>query len=159
MPTTKILFVCTGNICRSPTAEGVMRHLVQNANLEPMIEIDSAGTSSYHVGEAPDERSQAAAMNRGIDISKLRARTVKIEDFAYYDYILAVDKENYAILQKSCPKAYANKLGLLMDYAPQLKQREVPDPYYGGTRGFDNVLDLINAAAQGLLNEIRNRVR
>lgn len=154
MRTIKILFICTGNICRSPTAEGVLRHLITQAGLESTIEIDSAGTSAYHVGEAPDPRSQAAAKARNIDISQLQARAISIEDFNYYDYILAMDEYNYYHLRKLCPAELVTKIGLFMDYAPALKRYAVPDPYYGGPQGFDLVLDLITVAAQGLLTQI-----
>lgn len=125
MHTTKILLVCMGNICRSPTAESVLRHLAQKSALKSTIEIDSAGTSAYHVGEPPDLRAQTAAQERGIDISQLRARIIRIEDFAYYDYILAMDWHNYHQLRHLCPAEFVNKIGLFMDYAPELKCKEV----------------------------------
>lgn len=153
----KVLFVCMGNICRSPTAEGVFTHLVQQADLQEKIAIDSAGTHAYHIGEPPDLRSQQAAKIRGIDISHLRARRVTKEDFNTFDYILAMDKSNYADLQQICPKGKEHKLSMFLEFAPDLNVKEVPDPYYGGGQGFEHVLDLVEAASQGLLDDIRQQ--
>ena len=153
----KVLFVCMGNICRSPTAHGVFRYLVAEAGLEARIEIDSAGTHGYHVGEPPDERARETALARGVDIGDLRARRAEPEDFLYYDYILAMDQDNYHSLARICPRGMERKLLLLMDYAPDLRRREVPDPYYGGQQGFDQVFDLVEAAARGLLADIARR--
>ena len=153
----KVLFVCMGNICRSPTAHGVFRYLVAEAGLETRIEIDSAGTHGYHVGEPPDERATETALARGVDIGDLRARRAEPEDFLYYDYILAMDQDNYHSLARICPRGMERKLLLLMDYAPDLRRREVPDPYYGGQQGFDQVFDLVEAAARGLLADIARR--
>jgi protein-tyrosine phosphatase len=153
----KVLFVCMGNICRSPTAHGVFRYLVAEAGLEARIEIDSAGTHGYHVGEPPDERATETALARGVDIGDLRARRAEPEDFLYYDYILAMDQDNYHSLARICPRGMERKLLLLMDYAPDLRRREVPDPYYGGQQGFDQVFDLVEAAARGLLADITRR--
>ncbi|MCV6637047.1 low molecular weight protein-tyrosine-phosphatase [Candidatus Albibeggiatoa sp. nov. NOAA] len=153
----KVLFVCMGNICRSPTAEGVFHHLVQQANLQDKIDIDSAGTHAYHIGEPPDLRSQQAAMQRGIDMSHLRARRVAKDDFEKFDYILAMDRNNYAILQQVCPKGKEHKLSMFLDFAPDLNVKEVPDPYYGGSKGFEHVLDLVEAASRGLLDDIRQQ--
>ena len=153
----KVLFVCMGNICRSPTAHGVFRKLVEDAGLAEMIEIDSAGTHAYHVGEPPDSRAQSTAQSRGIDLSDLRARKALAEDFDYYDYVLAMDQDNYHGLSAICPPGQERKIGLLMDYAVQMRIREVPDPYYGGNRGFEQVFDMVEAAAGGLLNDIRRR--
>jgi len=153
----KVLFVCMGNICRSPTAHGVFRYLVAEAGLEARIEIDSAGTHGYHVGEPPDERARETALARGVDIGDLRARRAEPEDFLYYDYILAMDQDNYHSLARICPRGMERKLLLLMDYAPDLRRREVPDPYYGGQQGFDQVFDLVEAAARGLLADITRR--
>ena len=155
----KVLFVCMGNICRSPTADGVFKHLVEKAGLSEQIYIDSAGTHSYHIGHPPDSRSQAAALRRGIDLSDLRARKVKPEDFAEFDYVLAMDRDNYRDLQSICPPEQADKLHLFLEFAPNLDTREVPDPYYGrGQEGFEHVLDLIEVASQGLLADIRQRL-
>jgi protein-tyrosine phosphatase len=150
----RILFVCMGNICRSPTAEGVFRHLVQTHAPELHIEIDSAGTHGYHVGDPPDQRTIAAAMRRGIDLSRRRARTVRTTDFEYYDLILAMDEENLSELQRRSPPAHRQRLRLMMDYAPAAASRAVPDPYYGGEQGFEEVLDLLEEAAEGLLREL-----
>lgn len=153
----KILFVCLGNICRSPTAHGVFRELVIREGLDDIVEIDSAGTHAYHLGKPPDPRAQETAHNRGVDLSDLRARKAQPEDFEYYDYVLAMDLDNYNGLCDLCPPEYEKRIALFMDYAPQLKIREVPDPYYGGPRGFEQVFDLVEAAASGLLNDIRTR--
>ncbi|MDE2430056.1 MAG: low molecular weight phosphotyrosine protein phosphatase [Burkholderiales bacterium] len=148
---TAILFVCMGNICRSPTAEGVLRTKAQAAGVDSHLLIDSAGTHAYHVGEAPDPRSQQFALQRGIDLSMQRARQVREQDFERFDLLLAMDKRNLALLQAACPVAHKHKLGLLMEYAQHSDVDEVPDPYYGGERGFDQVLDYIEDAADGLL--------
>ncbi|OAD19180.1 Low molecular weight phosphotyrosine protein phosphatase [Candidatus Thiomargarita nelsonii] len=146
----KILFVCMGNICRSPTAEGVFTHLVTQAGAQ--ISIDSAGTHDYHIGEPPDLRSQKAALKRGIDLSSLRARQVTQADFTKFDYILAMDRHNYQILQSLCPPEQQHKLHLFLDFAPELNRHEVPDPYYEG--GFEYILDLVEAASRGLLDTL-----
>ncbi len=156
-PKVKVLFVCMGNICRSPTAEGSFRKLVISADLKDQIAIDSAGTHAYHIGAPPDGRSQQAALKRGIDLSDLRGRQVDIEDFEHFDYILAMDNDNYAILQSNCPKHAQDKLHRLLDFAPEANTREVPDPYFGGGKGFERVLDLIEAANVGLLADIRQK--
>jgi protein-tyrosine phosphatase len=151
----RILFVCMGNICRSPTAEGVFRHqLVTNAP-DLQIDIDSAGTHDYHVGSPPDRRSIAAAKRRGIDLSSLRARMVAAEDFAHYDLILAMDEENLQELRRRAPAIHHERIRLMMEFAPHAASRFVPDPYYGGAQGFEDVLDLLEEAAQGLLAELR----
>jgi protein-tyrosine phosphatase len=153
----KILFVCMGNICRSPTAHGVFQRLVEETGLNRDIEIDSAGTHAYHVGNPPDSRAQAAALRRGIDMSSQRARRVAVDDFERFDYILAMDRENLGALQAACPPQYAHKLSLFLEYAPELTIREVPDPYYGGAKGFEQVLDLIEMASEGLLLHLRQQ--
>jgi len=153
----KILFVCMGNICRSPTAQGVFRKLLRNEGLEDLIETDSAGTHGYHVGEPPDRRAQDTAAKRGIDLSDFRARRVQTDDFLRFDYILAMDKENYDSLTEICPSGNERKLSLFLDYAPHLRTRDVPDPYYGGPSGFERVFDMVEAAAEGLLSDIRRR--
>lgn len=152
-----ILFVCMGNICRSPTAHGVFRKLVREARLEHRVRMDSAGTHAFHVGEGPDPRAQETARRRGVDLSDLRARKAREEDFHVFDLILAMDQDNYHSLSRLCPPGLEWKIGLLMDYAPELRMREVPDPYYGGATGFERVFDLVEAAAQGLLEDIRRR--
>ena len=143
-----------GNICRSPTAEGVFANLLKERQLEAAFQIDSAGTHAYHVGEQPDLRSQEAARERGIDIAHLRARKVIMGDFEDFDYLLAMDEENYLTLMNACPVAYQYKLKYFLDYAPHLSVREVPDPYYGGRFGFQKVLDLIEVASEGFLDAI-----
>jgi len=153
----KVLFVCMGNICRSPTAEGVFRKLLEQEGMAHLIEIDSAGTHGYHVGYPPDRRAQETAVRRGIDLSGLRARRVDPEDFEVFDYVLAMDQDNYHRLSAICPPGFERKLMLLMDFAPHLRTREVPDPYYGGPSGFERVFDMVEAAAEGLLEDIRRR--
>lgn len=157
MEKIKVLFICMGNICRSPTAHGVFRALVQQRKLLGAIEIDSAGTHAYHVGEPPDRRAQNTAAQRGIDLSDLRARPVKTQDFETYDYILAMDEANYETLMLQCPEHARDKVQLFLSFAPQLKRREVPDPYYGGIKGFENVFNMIDHAAKGLLEDIERR--
>ncbi len=157
MKKIKVLFVCMGNICRSPTAHGVFEMLIEREGLSDCIEVDSAGTHAYHVGKPPDLRSQGTAQNRGLDISHQRARKAERNDFVRYDYILVMDQENYHALSAICPEGMENKLGLLMDYAPELRIREVPDPYCGGSQGFEKVFDMVEAAAKGLLDDIREQ--
>lgn len=146
-----------GNICRSPTAEAVFRKRLAERAPELEVEIDSAGTHSYHIGSAPDERSQAAARERGIDLSGLRARVVGDQDFAHFDYILAMDEANLEYLKAMCPPEFQRRLGLFLDYAPQSGERSVPDPYYGGGHGFNHVLDLVEQASDGLIAHLRKR--
>ena len=146
-----------GNICRSPTAEGVFRKLIRDEGLEGHIETDSAGTHAYHVGEPPDRRSQATAVSRGIDISDLRARKALSSDFAEFDYVLAMDRDNHSMLEMICPKGYEDRLRLFLEFAPDLPHKEVPDPYYGGAQGFERVFDMVEAASRGLLADIRQR--
>ncbi len=153
----KVLFVCMGNICRSPTAHGVFEHLVNEGELSQYIEIDSAGTHAYHVGNPPDARAQEIANKRGFDLSHLKARQVEENDFPYYDYILAMDKDNYELLDQACPDEFKNKLSLFLDFAPDHPLSEVPDPYYGGKKGFENVFDMVNTASLGLLDDIKKR--
>lgn len=141
MSKTKILFVCTGNICRSPTAEGVMRVLLEKAGLHAHIELDSAGTHGYHIGKAPDSRTQHAARKRGYDLSTLRARKVTPEDFVYFDHLLAMDAGHLHLLRRACPPEHHGKLSLFLD-------REVPDPYYGDQEDFEKVLDLAEEGAR-----------
>lgn len=153
-----VLFVCMGNICRSPTAEGVFRHVVENSDLCDLIQTDSAGTHAYHVGEPPDKRAQATAHSRGIDISDLRARRVSRDDFEKFDYIIAMDNDNLAGLLNECPEHHREKVELFLSYANDLSETEVPDPYYGGKRGFTHVFDLVESASKGLLAEINGRL-
>jgi len=157
MKKIRVLFVCMGNICRSPTAEGVFRNLIETHGLSELLETDSAGTHAYHIGEPPDRRAQETALNRGLDISDLRARGVDQEDFEDFDYILAMDSDNYSILIDRCPDTLQDKIKLFLNYAPDLNITEVPDPYYGGNKGFENVFDLVEAASEGLIAEIKQR--
>ncbi len=153
--TVSVLMVCMGNICRSPTAEGVLRHKLAQVGLHERVQVDSAGTISTHAGEAPDARAQTHAARRGYALSGLRARQVRAADFERFDLILAMDCDNLAWLREACPAPLQPKLRLLMSYAPQLGRNEVPDPYYGGPAGFDVVLDLVEAACDGLLDQLR----
>jgi low molecular weight protein-tyrosine phosphatase len=150
-----VLFVCTGNICRSPTAAGVFAHKVQEAGLLNRVRVDSAATHDYHRGEPPDRRSQHAAARRGYDLARQRARVVTAQDFAIFDYILAMDRGHLAILKRDCPPQHQGKLQLFLNYAEGLEAEEVPDPYYGGSGGFEIVLDLVELASEGLLEHIR----
>jgi protein-tyrosine phosphatase len=153
----KILFVCLGNICRSPTAEAVMRGIAVREAPDLAITVDSAGTANYHPGAPPDRRAQAAARRRAYDLSDLRARQVRNEDFAAFDLILVMDRNNLRELQERAPRGARAKVQLFLDYAPEQPVREVPDPYYGGSNGFEDVLDLIEAAARGLLRRLRTQ--
>jgi len=149
-----VLFVCTGNICRSPTADGVARKLVAERGHDGRIEIDSAGTHGYHEGEPPDARSIAAAARRGIDLSGQRARRVREADFETFDLILAMDRGHDRLLKRQAPKSALPRIRLFLDYAPNLATRDVPDPYYGAGDGFEQVFDMIEAAAGGLIDAI-----
>jgi protein-tyrosine phosphatase len=153
----KVLFVCMGNICRSPTAEGVFRYYVSEAGQADNIIVDSAGTHDYHIGSSPDRRAQQAALQRGYDLSGLRGRQVGKMDFHEFDYILAMDKENLANLIQICPPQEQHKLKLFMEFSKEFSEREVPDPYYGGNQGFENVLNMVEDAASNLLKEILAR--
>ncbi len=153
----KVLFVCMGNICRSPTAEAVFRRYVEQAELAPHFHIDSAGTHDYHIGAGPDPRTQQAARQRGYDMSKLRGRQVEAADFARFDYVLAMDMANLSILERLRPRDAQSHLGLFLEFAARHVEREVPDPYYGGADGFERVLDMVEDAAAGLLQHIRRQ--
>ena len=158
MKKIRVLFVCMGNICRSPTAHSVFEQLVRDAGLEANVEVDSAGTHAYHVGEPPDRRAQQTARGRGIDLSGQRARKVHDADFHEFDYILAMDEDNLHGLRSRCPPECEDRLHLFLSFAPRMGEREVPDPYYGGTHGFEHVFDLVDAAGRGLLEDIRARL-
>jgi protein-tyrosine phosphatase len=147
-----------GNICRSPTAQGVFESVVDEADLNERIEIDSAGTHAYHVGEGPDRRAIQAAAKRGIGLGGQRARRVEKTDFARFDYVLAMDSSNLDDLLSMCPKQYRGKVGLFLEFAENPLQQDVPDPYYGGGQGFEQVLDLVEAASRGLLEDIRRQL-
>lgn len=146
-----VLFVCMGNICRSPTAEGVFRKVVAERAPPFRVHIDSAGTHAYHVGNAPDPRAVRAAERRGIDLSGQRARRVTVEDFERFDLVLAMDEDNVEALLELCPAERRERVKLLLEFAPRVGRRDVPDPYYGGSNGFEHVLDLVEEAAMGLL--------
>jgi protein-tyrosine phosphatase len=151
MEKIKVLFVCMGNICRSPTAEGVFAKLIKEQDLEEYF--------AYHIGEPPDLRAQHAALERDVEINHLRARKVIMADFEDFDYLLAMDDDNYAVLMEASPKEHKDKINYFLDYAPHLKTREVPDPYYGGKYGFERVLDLIEAASEGFLSKLQKAGR
>ena len=155
-PTTSVLFVCLGNICRSPTAHGVFETLVERQGLSSSVLVDSCGTGRWHVGEAPDQRATAEARKRGYDLSHLRARQVELSDFERFDYILGMDYMNLTDLRAMCPSSYGGHLGLFLPFAEGHSVEEVPDPYFGGDDGFTQVLDMIEAASEGLLQEIRS---
>ncbi len=152
MNSVSVVFVCLGNICRSPSAEGVFRALVKSRGLEESIHIDSAGTSNWHVGESPDPRATEAARARGIDLSMLRGRQATAKDFSEFDYVIAMDNDNFSNLSRLAGSDQLHKLHLFLDFASNVDETEVPDPYYGG--GFPHVLDLIENASQGLLDHI-----
>lgn len=157
MKNIKVLFVCMGNICRSPTAHGVFEAKLQAQDLAHTIDVDSAGTHAYHIGEAPDRRSQQTANKRGYQMDHLRARKVTRTDFETFDYVLAMDDDNFRNLESICPPRHSNKLQMFLDFAMRFDEREVPDPYYGGAQGFEHVLDLIEDASEGLISDIRQR--
>ena len=155
MQSINVLFVCLGNICRSPTAHGVFADIVEAASLDHRINVDSAGTSNWHIDEAPDRRSSAAARARGFDLSALRGRQVEPEDFEKFDYILAMDRDNLANLRRRKPLDYAGTLDLFLRFGSQTRYKEVPDPYGGGDQGSELALDLIEDACHGLLDHIK----
>ncbi|MCX7098715.1 MAG: low molecular weight phosphotyrosine protein phosphatase [Methylococcales bacterium] len=159
MEKIKVLFVCMGNICRSPTAEGVFAKHLKEQNLAANFVIDSAGTHASHLGEPPDSRAQHAALVRDIELKHLRARKVVMGDFEDFDFVLAMDDDNYAVLMAACPEKYKDKISYFLDYAPHLGEREVPDPYYGGKYGFERVLDLVDAASVGFLSMLQQTGR
>ncbi|MEO1866611.1 MAG: low molecular weight protein-tyrosine-phosphatase [Methylococcales bacterium] len=155
--TIKVLFVCMGNICRSPTAEGVFKKTITKRNVAQNFIVASAGTHAYHIGDAPDHRAQQAAFARGVDLSQQRARKFIRGDFEDFDYILAMDHENFKILTSACPAEFRHKIHYFLDFAPELTTREVPDPYYGGPFGFEEVLDLVETASGAFLAELINQ--
>lgn len=154
----RVLLVCMGNICRSPTAEGVLRHFIKINNLGDKVEVDSAGTHGYHVGEAPDSRTQRAALARGYNLSQLRARKVARQDLDYFDLILAMDKSNLDNLKRLASPEQQERIGLFMDYSRNFDDNEVPDPYYGLGHGFDLVLDMVEDASLGLVDDIKKKL-
>ena len=153
----KVLFVCLGNICRSPTAEGVFTALINREGLTDLVSVDSAGTGDWHVGDQPDRRAQAAAKARGYDLSMQRARQIKEMDFWDFDYVIAMDSQNHSDLSMMAPTNAQDRIRMFLSFAPKEGVTDVPDPYYGGANGFDHVLDLVEAASLGLLQEIRKR--
>ncbi|HUO20608.1 MAG TPA: low molecular weight protein-tyrosine-phosphatase [Steroidobacteraceae bacterium] len=155
----RVLFVCLGNICRSPTAEGVLRTLAAREAPELALEVDSAGTAAYHVGQPPDPRTRAAAARRGYDLSALRARSIESADFERFDLILAMDRENLTALRRRAPAHAHERLRLFLEFCADEAPEEVPDPYYGGPNGFEEVLDLVESATRGLLAHLRQRPR
>ena len=160
MAKIKVLMICMGNICRSPTAQGVLETQLVQRGWQQQVFVDSAGTHAYHTGSPPDKRSQQTALRRGIDLSEQRARLVTELDFAEFDYVLAMDMHNLQYLQRIDPPAHKSKLQLLLSFSPHLPAlAEVPDPYYGGDNGFERVLDLIEEAVEGLLLDIEQRLK
>jgi protein-tyrosine phosphatase len=155
----RILFVCMGNICRSPTAEGVARAFATRMGVADAFEFDSAGTHGYHIGNPPDQRARMTAAGRGYDLSVLKARQVEARDFARFDHIFAMDRDNLALLREACPAQHKGKLRLFLDFAANYTEREVPDPYYGGPEGFERVLDMIEDAVTGMLDELGKKPR
>jgi protein-tyrosine phosphatase len=151
----KILFVCLGNICRSPTAEAVFRAIAAREAPDLAVQVDSAGTAGYHLGEPPDRRTLEAAARRGYDLSSRRARIVEPRDFEHFDLILAMDRHNLSVLERRAPPHTRERLRLLLEFAPETGVSEVPDPYYGGPNGFEDVLDLIETASRGLCQALR----
>lgn len=150
----KVLFVCLGNICRSPTAEGVFRRALARAGWQDRVDVDSCGVGRWHLGKAPDPRAQAAAMQRGIDISGLRARLLMPQDFMDYDYVLGMDHDNLRAMLAMKPEQARAHVGLFLDFA-DVPESEVPDPYYGGDDGFEHVLNLLETAADGLVDHLQ----
>lgn len=153
----RVLFVCLGNICRSPTAEGVFRRELEAAGLARHVTVDSCGIGDWHVGKSPDPRTVAAARRRGLDLSDLRARQLSADDFHRFDFILAMDHDNLAALQSQCPDECRAHIGLFLDFAGHAN-RPVPDPYYGGEQGFEEVFELVESASHGLVDEIAQRL-
>ena len=150
----KVLFICMGNICRSPTAHGVFQQLVDDKGFTKECLIDSAGTHAYHVGHAPDNRSVSTALGHGVDIKALKARQVHESDFEYFDYLLVMDEHNYSMIIDICPTEYESKVQFFLDYANNTTLKEVPDPYYGEGNGFERVYDLIVDASDGLMKHL-----
>lgn len=158
MSEIKVLFVCMGNICRSPTAQGVFQAMVAEAGLSKRIAVDSAGTHAYHIGNPPDTRASRAAARRGLDLTGQRARRVETADFARFDYVLAMDSSNLDDLLSICPQEHRQKVHLFLEFSSPAGLANVPDPYYGGERGFERVLDLVEEGASALLEDIRRRL-
>tara|TARA_B100000674_G_scaffold404988_1_gene351597 strand:- start:3270 stop:3746 length:477 start_codon:yes stop_codon:yes gene_type:complete len=153
----KVLFVCTGNICRSPTADGVFRKLVRDAGLEDHISVDSCGLSAYHVGELPDPRSREMAKSRGIDLTDIRSRKIRRDDYYEFDYVLAMDDGHFHDMRRQAPASHHDRIEMFLDYHPTMAGQSVPDPYYGGANGFVHVFDMIEEASSSLLSHIREK--
>jgi len=153
-----VLFVCMGNICRSPTVEGVFRKLAGQHVPDLVIHVDSAGTHAYHVGEPPDVRARRAAERRGVDLGGMRARRVDESDFERFDLVIGMDELNRVMLAELCPEGLESRVRLLLEFAPQIGRVDVPDPYYGGSNGFEYVLDLAEEASLGLIEHIKTRL-
>lgn len=154
MKKVSVLMVCTANICRSPAAQGILKQLLESELLDGVVEVDSAGTHVFQAGHRPDPRSQKTALQSGIDLSGLRARMVRPDDFARYDYILAMDENNLRHLEKNCPGEFRYKLSLILEFAPELGMREVPDPYFGNLSGFERVFEMLETASRGLVQQL-----
>ena len=152
----RVLFICTGNVCRSPLAQGVFEDLVRREGLEGEIYVDSAGTRAYVLGRAPDPRAQESARRRGLDLGSQRARRIRPEDCEEFDYVLTMDEENYRAVAALC-QGGSGEVRPLLDYAPDWSESEVPDPFYSGLEGFEHVLDLVEEASGGLLEEIKKK--
>jgi len=155
---TGVLFVCMGNICRSPTAEGAFRKVVEDSGFGASFDIDSAGTHAYHVNEPPDRRARAAALRRGIILDDIRARRIAERDFERFDYILAMDNDNLLALQEWSPEDHVSKISLFLEYSGSAARKDVPDPYYGGAAGFERVLDLVEEASEALLSRLKSQL-
>ncbi|MEE3045173.1 MAG: low molecular weight protein-tyrosine-phosphatase [Pseudomonadota bacterium] len=153
----KVLFVCTGNICRSPTADGVFRKIVDQAGLSDQIGIDSCGLSAYHVGELPDPRSREMAESRGYDLNDIRSRKIKPSDYIQFDYILAMDDGHLRDMRRQAPSEHQHRIELFLDYHPEMAGQSVPDPYYGGSNGFVRVFEMIEETSNNLLSHIRKQ--
>lgn len=151
-----VLFVCMGNICRSPIAQGTFEELLRREGLEDKVFVDSAGTGAWHVGDPPDPRARESAGNRGLDLNEQRARQITPEDCQKFDYVISMDRDNHESVSGLCRRSKA-EVRLLLEYAPDLSQQEVPDPYFGGPDGFEHVLDLVEEAVRGLLDDVRKR--
>lgn len=155
----RVVFVCMGNICRSPTAHGVFRHKIEALGLADQVDVDSAGTHGFHLGSPPDRRAMATLADRGIDVADLRSRQITLSDFTIFDYVLAMDEANYRHLRSLAPESTKGRVHRLMDFAPEANTLEVPDPYYGGALGFEKVFELVDAGTEGFIRHLKARHR